>query len=337
MTAGARAADHVLWTGQSSCYDADGRQIDCADSGQDGESAPGRVWPEPRFVTLGAGLVRDTATGLIWPGDAGLFSYPMPWPDGLAAIRQMNREGRFGRTDWRLPNRRELRSLISHGSKNPALPPRHPFDRVFLGWYWTSTSFAGEPAYAWAVHLEGGRMFYGRKDSDYLVWPVCGDSRILAGTGQRGCYDRQGREVACSGTGQDGELARGAAWPSPRLVKTGPGARDALTGLIWYCAGDIGQARLSWPEALAAIQELARASRLAWRLPTINELESLVDASRHSPALPAGHPFPQRSEGYWSSTTSTFEPSWAYVLYLEKGAVGVGYKKNRDFAVWPVL
>jgi hypothetical protein len=73
-----------------------------------------------------------------------------------------------------------------------------------------------------------------------------------------------------------------------------------------------------------------------WRLPNINELESLVDASAHTPALPLDHPFTGLNDGYWSSTTSFFEPDWAYVLYLNKGAVGVGFKPGAEFYVWPV-
>ena len=34
-----------------------------------------------------------------------------------------------------------------------------------------------------------------------------------------------------------------------------------------------------------------RGGTYSWRLPNINELESLVDCSAHSPALPHGHPF----------------------------------------------
>ena len=328
-------AEHILWTGQLGCYDAEGREITCPGTGQDGVHSPGMMWPEPRFLEIAEGLVLDRATDLIW-SDVSLFSYPMTWQESLDAVRQMNREGRLGRTDWRLPNRRELRSLISHGNRNPALPPGHLFGNVFLGWYWTSTSYAREQAYAWTVHLEGGRMFYGKKESDNLVWPVCGNSQILPRSGQSGCYDRQGREISCSGTGQDGELAKGVAWPSPRFVQKGSVARDALTGLTWYAAGDLDPAPSNWVEALAAVQDLALTSGCSWRLPTINELESLVDASRHSPALPAGHSFYASGEGYWSSTTSFFEPSWAYVLYLQKGAVGVGYKKNREFSIWPV-
>jgi hypothetical protein len=61
-----------------------------------------------------------------------------------------------------------------------------------------------------------------------------------------------------------------------------------------------------------------------------------VDADRHGPALPADAAFVEVREGYWSSTTSLFEPDWAWALYLRTGAVGVGQKAGRHFHVWPV-
>jgi hypothetical protein len=76
--------------------------------------------------------------------------------------------------------------------------------------------------------------------------------------------------------------------------------------------------------------------RVVWRLPNINELESLVDCDMHSPALQSGHPFECIQEAYWSSTTSMFEPDWAWALYLTKGAIGVGQKRGPHFSVWAV-
>lgn len=73
-----------------------------------------------------------------------------------------------------------------------------------------------------------------------------------------------------------------------------------------------------------------------WRLPNIRELDSLIDIQRHTPALSNGHPFGRVAEGYWSSTTSTYEPRYAWVIYMQDGAVGVGYKKQSEFHVWAV-
>jgi len=45
------------------------------------------------------------------------------------------------------------RLLISYQTRDPALPRAHPFQDVFLGWYWTSTTAVIDPAYAWYVHM----------------------------------------------------------------------------------------------------------------------------------------------------------------------------------------
>ena len=68
-----------------------------------------------------------------------------------------------------------------------------------------------------------------------------------------------------------------------------------------------------------------------WRLPNIRELESLIDITTHSPALANGCPSHSSGEGYWSATTSVYEPRYAWVLYTRDGAVGVGYKPKEDF------
>jgi hypothetical protein len=62
----------------------------------------------------------------------------------------------------------------------------------------------------------------------------------------------------------------------------------------------------------------------------------MMDCGSYNPALPAGCPFEGVQEAYWSSTTSMFEPDWAWALYLIKGAVGVGEKQGAHFHVWPV-
>lgn len=113
---------------------------------------------------------------------------------------------------------------------------------------------------------------------------------------------------------------------------------DRLTNLCWHSSANLTGRTSTWEEALKAVADLnrQRGGTCAWRLPNINELESLVDCSTHSPALPHGHPFKNAREVYWSSTTSMFEPDWAWALYLTKGAVGVGHKSIAHFSVWAV-
>ena len=331
--------DLFLQTGQTRCYDSAGAVIPCPGSGQDAELATGLSWPEPRFEEPGKGLVLDRLTGLTWTSNASPAEFPLSWPEALDFVAGLNNGGHLGCDDWRLPNRRELRSLIHWQTTRPPLPPDHPFEKVFQGWYWTSTTAAIQPAYAWYVHLQGARMFYGRKKDQYfMVWPCRGPSSpVLPRTGQSQCFDAGGREIPCEGTGQDGELQLGAAWPEPRFEVRDQAVLDRLTGLLWQRNTDLTKGPVTWQQALDAVARLNEHSGTRhWRLPNINELESLVDCSQHNPALPRNHPFKNTREGYWSSTTSVFEPSWSWVLYMHKGAVGVGYKPGAHFFAWPV-
>jgi len=54
------------------------------------------------------------------------------------------------------------------------------------------------------------------------------------------------------------------------------------------------------------------------------------------PGLAVQPSFVDVQDIYWSSTTSLFEPDWAWALYLEKGATGVGQKRFAQFSVWAV-
>ncbi len=324
-----------LQTGQTSCHDPGGAAVPCAGSGQDGEFRRGFPWPEPRFDVRGE-IVLDRLTGLFWTWNATPGELPLTWQEALAFVAEMNRERALGFSDWRLPNRRELRSLVSHQTRRPALPDGYPFANVFAGWYWSATSAAGAPAHAWYVDMDGGRMFYGGKDQSFLAWPVRGESRMLPATGQTLCYDDQGAFIHCTGTGQDGEFRMGLSWPEPRFSARDKAVIDRLTGLVWRRAASLAPEGVTWQEALAAVARLNLDDGTGWRLPSINELESLADCAAANPALPPGHPFSQVWDVYWSSTTSLYEPDWAWALYLDKGAVGVGQKSQAPFHVWPV-
>lgn len=311
---------HLWRTGQHTCHDAEGGLVPCPGSGQDGESRAGATWPQPRFQVEGA-AVEDRLTGLSWLRQANPAGFPLAWTELADWLAEFNAQGETGWNDWRVPDRRELRSLIDYQAREPALPQDHPFLEVHPGWCWTSTSFARDPGFAWWVQLSGGRMFYSHKGQYHLLWPVRGAGNgLLAAPSPRGG-------------------AWGAAWPSPRFVAEGELVQDRLTGLTWTRRADLARGETTWREALETVAGLNRtglAGGTDWRLPNINELESLVDCDQHTPALSPGHPFTELGEGYWSSTTSFYEPDWAWALYLDKGACGVGQKKGRHFRVWAV-
>ena len=288
-----------------------------------------------RFTVKGD-VVEDGLTGLVWSKLAQPAEFGLSWPEAFEFVAAMNREARFGFADWRLPNRRELYSLIDHAEREPALPGGHPFERVWAGKCWTSTTSARDHAYAWWVQFSGGRMFFGRKADDAVVWPVRGRSEVLIATGQTACWAADGGLVDCAGSGQDGELRLGRAWPEPRFRDGNGEVEDRLTGLVWRRNTDLAGGMTDFETAGRVVAELAGRTGQAWRLPAIMELESLTDCSRADPALPTGHPFENVREAYWSATDSGYDPTWSFCLYLHKGAVGVGFKPRPEFHVWAV-
>jgi hypothetical protein len=74
---------------------------------------------------------------------------------------------------WRLPNVKELQSLIDFGQFNPA-PRGYPFSGVQITGYWSSTSHTVFPQVAWGVNLGDGSVSYNGKLGGSLVWPVRG-------------------------------------------------------------------------------------------------------------------------------------------------------------------
>ena len=310
---------HILSTGQTFCAEVSGKRIPCAGTGQDAATRPGLPWDADRFNAQGE-TVLDTLTGLTWLRDANAPGFPVSRPEAFAFVEAMNAKRHAGHHDWRLPDRRELFSLITFDRHSPALPDAHPFENVFEGWYWTSTSSVMHADQAWHVHLMGGRMFWGSKDGFELVWPVRGESKTLPAV-------------------TAGPSDFGVPWPEPRFEADGETVHDNLTGLTWTRSADLSDGPTSWEDAFAMVKRLnadAFAGISGWRLPTIRELESLADSAHHSPALPEGHPFTDPREAYWSSTNSAYEPDWAMCFYLHKGAVGVGFKQDHGFHVWAV-
>jgi hypothetical protein len=226
----------------------------------------------------------------------------------------------FNRTDWRVPNIKELLSLVDYGEFCPALPSGHPFINVqnySSGSYWSSTTRIGDDGQAWSTCIFNGEADCDTKDSSRLyLWPVRGGlinacnslyfPLQLANTGQSNCYNLDDGIIDCANTGQDGEYQMGVAWPDSRFTDNGDGTvSDMLTGLMWPKETPI-QGVHNWYVALVDCSYLEFAGYSDWRIPNIMELLSLIDYSESFPALPSGHPFINIADtGYhWSSTFS---------------------------------
>jgi hypothetical protein len=300
----------LLYTDQTHCFDEFGLEIPCAGTQQDAEFKTGNRIAGERFQVM-TDVVLDSLTGLTWCRNANPAVFPLDWQEAHDFINEMNGGRSFGRTGWRLPSRRELFTLISHDFINPALPKNHPFENVFPGYYWTRTPCRRLPDQAWYIHLGGGRIYHGMKHGSYMVWPV-----ISTGSGDLYFEKTTGN------------------WQVDRQTTV-----DRRTGIMWSQLADNAGPPITWHEALEAIKAMNRKAAGGyndWRLPNIRELESLVDLNSHSPALPEDCPFEGVADGFWSSTTSVYEPRFAWVLYTRDGAVGVGFKAKPEFNVLAV-
>ena len=146
-------------------------------AGDDGALSKGVAWPVPRFIDYGNGTVLDQLTGFIWTKSANIGGGPLTWQGALNYITGMNNgtNTNYGYADWRLPNRKELRSLVDYSQYNPALPYNHPFPDVQVsGYYWTSTAYANSASNAWGLSLYDGSLSGVSKTSSSYVWAVRG-------------------------------------------------------------------------------------------------------------------------------------------------------------------
>lgn len=168
-------------------------------AGDDGDLQMGMSWPTPRFIDNGDGTVTDKLTDLIWLKDANCSSFfsgdgtgsnSRNWSDALTAANSLAM-GYCGLSDgsisgdWRLPNVRELHSLIHYGIYEPAVPNTagtgqwsegDPFIGVQSSFYWSSTTHASETDLAWRVLMRNGYVSSTLRDYGYYVWPVRADN-----------------------------------------------------------------------------------------------------------------------------------------------------------------
>src|SRR3989337_786541 len=170
---------------------------------------------------------------------------------------------------------------------------------------------------------------------------------VLAGTvelpetGQTTCYDSSGSVIACPGTGQDGDIKAGVAWPSPRFTVSADGycITDDLTGLMWVRLPD-GVKRTTWQQALDYANGLSLCGYTDWRLPNVNELESLINAEQSNTAtwLNTQGFNNVQYHGYWSSTSFAYYPYYAWIVRMWDGYMGGDffYKSCNYYYVWPV-
>jgi hypothetical protein len=235
------------------------------------------------YTDLGNGVIRDNVTGLLWQQAAapGIRDGKYDWQE---AVDYCDNLTLAGYTDWRLPSIKELSMLVDSGVTfsgeiNPTIDTTY-FPETAADSYWSSSLFAGDPGQAWIVDFSYGVVDY--------------DSTTI-----NSFYVRAVRGVQFANSFTD----------------NGDGTiTDAASGLVWEKSTDSGA--VTHAKAKSYCENLSLGGETDWRLPTRNELQSIVDYTRFNPAIDTAY-FPDAaSSEYWTSTKVAIDIGGADLLWF---------------------
>ena len=146
-------------------------------TGDDGYFEKGYPRDPPRFKDNGGGTITDMASGLMWVkepgaigGNFGSAGSPakMTWNNAIDECPALTYAGH---SDWRLPNIKELASIIDHGKSSPSI------DTVFFPStqttkYWSSTTLNSFSGVKWYVAFDEGEISVYTSDEPWYLRPV---------------------------------------------------------------------------------------------------------------------------------------------------------------------
>jgi hypothetical protein len=138
--------------------------------------------PSNRFTVNTNGTVLDTKTALLWKqctegltgincatGNATAYT----WQGALQQAQTVNTTGFAGYKDWRVPNIKELDSIVEIQCYSPAINSII-FPNTQSDYYWSSSPVARYSYYAWIVDFDNGSDGWNGKNYGYFVRLVRG-------------------------------------------------------------------------------------------------------------------------------------------------------------------
>lgn len=342
---GQKTSYPIVATGQTKCYD-NRSEMAPPKIGQPfyGQDAQCQKHPASYQLSADGLAVQDLVTGLTWQrspdtdGDGKITSRDkLTLTQAHALAAKLNAAKFGGFNDWRVPSIKELYSLFNASGTDPSGPTMNAEtsrltafldtkyfnfaygdttagERVIDSQYISSTKYVGQSPRGggklFGVNFADGRikgydiqMPGGKSEKTFFAICVRGNPAY----GKNDFVDNQDQTIT-----------------------------DRATGLTWS-KGDSGQG-MNWQAALAWVQKKNAENYLGhndWRLPSIKELQSIVDYTRspdtsHSPAIDpvftcttitneahqADYPF------YWSCTTHLGLRGAEAAMYVAFGRAG---------------
>jgi len=177
-------------TGQTTCYNAS-TSISCGSADFPGQDADYTI-NAPSY-TRNTYTVNDNVTGFEWQryGHGSSNGYTAPtavgncatggsyssgyctysWQNALKYCANLNMDGK---TDWRLPNVKELTSIVHYSTYSPSINTSY-FSNTASNYYWSSTTYSFNSSYAWNVYFNYGNSNGTNKATRYRVRCVRGE------------------------------------------------------------------------------------------------------------------------------------------------------------------
>jgi Protein of unknown function (DUF1566) len=241
--------------------------------------ATGLPNPQTYDTVSTSGIVVDRVTGLSWQRSADHALHSASDAQGYCAGLKLSGGG------WRLPTRIELLSLLDVSAHNPLIDsvvfPATPFDHAF----WSASPVASDALSSWSVAFGFG------------------DGLAFVSPRNASLYTRCVR-------------AEQAAGATPRYTIKDGFVSDENTQLMWE------QPLQTSTFGLTQAAEYCKALAIdggGWRLPSVNELVSLIDESRAKPAIDADA-FPSTPvDFFWTSSPVTGFASYGWTISFEGG------------------
>ncbi|MEI7840317.1 MAG: DUF1566 domain-containing protein [Methylococcaceae bacterium] len=279
-------------------------------------SSPTFAADKPEFIDNNDGTITHTPSGLVWQKCSVGQTWQAVGTDfentpnfcsGDASKQNYGTASKItsdfaGQSDWRVPNIRELRSLVDFDKANPAINktlfPKTPIN----AWFWSTSINASYPyGAAWVVNFDSGQDgYYSENGYNYAV-------RLVRG-GQSFSFFSLATPTTDFLNNKDGTVTHN---------KTGLTWQRCAVGQTWIveesaCQGSV--TTFVHADAKKLTSDLA--GKTDWRLPTAKELETIADYMKSSPAINTTV-FPNTpSMRFWTGSypASVTDKSQAWVL-----------------------
>jgi len=251
---------------------------------------PSMGLPHPMSYTAGSDTVTDSVTGLVWQKSTNTAT--TAWQEALEICRGLG-------AGWSLPTRIELSSILDNTRAGGKVDAIFTFGNG-AGWTWASTP--------WVVDARKGST-----GADALSWFI----NFSQGDSNNGLS-----QTAASAYSRCVLVPETQVLPASHYTIENSEVIDNYTGCIWQQEHSDSTATLAWNEADAYCKSLMLGGH-SWRLPSLNEIASIVDdvpSGDVSPAVDhAAFPTTSPSLQYWSASPYGASTAERWTLNFKDG------------------